>query len=72
MTEIPPEAASLLRAIYATLRRSDDEAAERVALALVPIMGRVRCRLPVRADDCRNAADLLTDGAALPTEEVAA
>jgi hypothetical protein len=59
VTEIPPEAAALLQAIYGTLRGSDDPAAEQAALALVPIMGRVRCHLPVRADDCANAADLL-------------
>lgn len=60
-TEIPAEAVDLLQAIYATLRRSDDLAAERVATALVPVMGRIRCHLPVRADDLRNAAGILAE-----------
>jgi hypothetical protein len=59
--EIPAEAVDLLQAIYATLRRSDDRAAERVATALVPVMGRIRCHLPVRADDLPNAAGILTE-----------
>jgi hypothetical protein len=60
-TEIPAEAVDLLQAIYATLRRSDDLAAERVATALVPVMGRIRCHLAVRADDLRDAAGILAE-----------
>jgi hypothetical protein len=60
-TEIPAEAVDLLQAIYATLRRSDDLTAERVATALVPVMGRIRCHLAVRADDLRDAAGILAE-----------
>jgi hypothetical protein len=60
-TEIPAEAVDLLQASYATLRRSDDLAAGRVATALAPVMGRIRCHLPVRTDDLRNAAGILTE-----------
>lgn len=70
-TEIPAEAVDLLQAIYATLRRSDDLAAERVATALVPVMGRIRCHLPVRADDLRNAAGILAEHSDRPMGSVA-
>jgi hypothetical protein len=60
MSEIPPEAADLLQAIYRALRPSEDAVAIQARAALFPIVGRIHARLPVRPDDCRNAAALLS------------
>jgi hypothetical protein len=64
--EIPAEATGLLEAVYTTLRDDDAEGPARVRAALAPIMGRTHCNMPVRAADCRHAADLLTHRAELP------
>jgi hypothetical protein len=72
MIEIPPEATDLLEAVYGTLRHSADAATRQDAMALVPIVGRIHARLPVRPADCRHAADLLAHRAELPGEDEAA
>jgi hypothetical protein len=58
--ELPPEVTKLLEAVYNVLRGSDDPATRLAAMALVPTVGRIHANLPVRPDDCRHAADLLT------------
>jgi hypothetical protein len=59
-TEIPAEAVDLLQAIYATLRRSDDLAAERVATALAPVMraSAATCRSALTTSATRPASSL--------------
>ncbi len=60
-TQIPAEAVDQLQAIYATLRRSDDLAAERVATALVPVMraSAATCRSALTTSATR--ADILAE-----------
>jgi hypothetical protein len=59
-TEIPAEAVDQLQAIYATLRRSDDLAAERVATALAPVMraSAATCRSALTTSATRPASSL--------------